>query len=236
MKKIVLFLAVLFSAQLFAQPPNGWGHGKVSAVVSGNSVTILDDSTIRSCWTCEICPFMVRYEMQVNFNANNITWTQLDLCGTPCACDCWFSYSIDLDSIPNGIYNVDVYFTAPKFPGTGFDTIFEGTTQFTINNSTALSPIKTDSTESPCLGQYVGIKEQQGKPIKIFPNPTEGIVRISFKNNLGEKIEISDIYGKVIRSIKTDPASQVNMVDLSNLPAGIYFCRRGTERLKIIRQ
>jgi hypothetical protein len=56
--------------------------------------------------------------------------------------------------------------------------------------------------------------------IKVFPNPTKGIVTISSPENASiEKIEIVDVLGKTV-SIKIDNTSQINISEMTN---GVYI-------------
>lgn len=59
--------------------------------------------------------------------------------------------------------------------------------------------------------------------INIFPNPTEGIVHITSKNNFDEfYIDIHDITGKIVQK-NLIPIN--NIIDISQLKQGIYFMK-----------
>ncbi|KAB1156062.1 T9SS type A sorting domain-containing protein [Flavobacterium luteum] len=79
--------------------------------------------------------------------------------------------------------------------------------------------------------------ESLNNAIKVFPNPTKGIVTISSdKNTIIDKIEIVDILGKTV-SIKTKNTSQIDISEFSN---GIYifkiFAGEAIFQKKIIKQ
>lgn len=64
--------------------------------------------------------------------------------------------------------------------------------------------------------------ESLNNAIKVYPNPTTGIVTISSSENaIIDKIEIVDILGKTV-SVKTDNNSQINISEMTN---GVYFLK-----------
>ena len=57
--------------------------------------------------------------------------------------------------------------------------------------------------------------------VNVFPNPSKGIIQVSF-NRIGSYIvELTDVNGKVIQSIKTDGKKQ--LFDITQNPSGVYF-------------
>jgi hypothetical protein len=56
--------------------------------------------------------------------------------------------------------------------------------------------------------------------VKVYPNPTKGLVNISNDNNLDNTITVTDINGKVIA---TKSSSVATTIDLNTSNAGIYF-------------
>ena len=78
-----------------------------------------------------------------------------------------------------------------------------------------------------CMG-YTGIKEiQQTADIKIYPNPANGRVTLSFPSYMtedeGVNVEIFNILGKTVLSHHAS-GNQIDM-DIDSLPAGIYVVR-----------
>jgi hypothetical protein len=61
----------------------------------------------------------------------------------------------------------------------------------------------------------------------IFPNPANHILNVNKNANLS-KIEITDIYGRRIMSVLKP--KQMNQLDISNLPAGLYLVRAEGKR------
>lgn len=65
--------------------------------------------------------------------------------------------------------------------------------------------------------------------LRIFPNPTDGLLWIDFSNGvLPQAVELFDLGGRkvqqVVTNIQPDDPTQIKM-DLSNLPAGVYLLR-----------
>ena len=87
------------------------------------------------------------------------------------------------------------------------------------------------------------VSPQEPNDISIYPNPTTGELRIrnyelgirNYETTLGvsqlgiEGVEIYDIVGKKQSTVNCQ-LSTVNSIDISHLPAGIYFVRITTEK------
>lgn len=70
--------------------------------------------------------------------------------------------------------------------------------------------------------------------VNIFPNPTNGILRIESYTNQPKQIEIWDLKGQLLRSINSD--EYLTEVDLSNLNSGIYLVAIEKEKHKVFRK
>jgi hypothetical protein len=85
----------------------------------------------------------------------------------------------------------------------------------------------------------VGIQENMIKnTLKVYPNPTNGMLTIQLNKNTSERvngIEIFDIYGKKQFSSTCAPVHS-STIDISHLSAGIYFLRAGGETVKIVKE
>jgi hypothetical protein len=77
----------------------------------------------------------------------------------------------------------------------------------------------------------VGIDENVLSKIVIFPNPTRGELRIESKELEIKNVEIFDIYGKKILS-----NFNINLIDISELQAGIYFVKVFTEHGEVVKK
>jgi uncharacterized repeat protein (TIGR01451 family) len=71
----------------------------------------------------------------------------------------------------------------------------------------------------------LGISEFENKEFVVYPNPTNGIVVVSLKNNsdIIDSIIVNDVLGKTIFSRKINSFS--SEIDLSNVSKGIYFIK-----------
>ncbi len=69
----------------------------------------------------------------------------------------------------------------------------------------------------------VGVEDLASKGIKVYPNPTSGILNLTFTGQSVNKLVITDITGKQIM-VKTDIGSE-ETIDLSDYENGIYVIR-----------
>ncbi len=104
--------------------------------------------------------------------------------------------------------------------------------------------INLTPNEIICAGQIVGLNElTKNNSIKIFPNPTEGIVEYITEDYTGTlEINIRNIQGKLLFSESTivnDKLFKAN-IDLTKYPDGIYFIQLITDErsgiYKIVKQ
>jgi len=78
-----------------------------------------------------------------------------------------------------------------------------------------------------------GINEKADlKDIQIFPNPTNGMITISFDNNFGmTEISVMNMLNKVVFSEKSETMTgKILDMDLSNLAKGVYIIKLKTDR------
>lgn len=74
----------------------------------------------------------------------------------------------------------------------------------------------------------VGIMEIENTSIKIYPNPTIGIIKIDLAEDKVQKISITDMSGKKI--IERIPDSNCEKIDLSNFESGLYIIMFETDK------
>ena len=70
------------------------------------------------------------------------------------------------------------------------------------------------------------------KTIKVFPNPTRGIITIETTTSLTQRIQLISIDGTVLRDLQSEK-NQIQL-DLSALANGVYFLKVGTKTQKVI--
>jgi hypothetical protein len=70
------------------------------------------------------------------------------------------------------------------------------------------------------VNAYVGIADLSANGISIYPNPTNGIVKLEFANNNIQKLTILDVTGKQI--LEKTEVQQNEQIDVSSFNSGIY--------------
>jgi len=79
--------------------------------------------------------------------------------------------------------------------------------------------------------------EQNLHEIKVYPNPTDGQLRITNYELRIEGVEVFDIYGKMQKAESRRQKTESEIVlDISNLAAGIYFVKVVTEKGEVIKK
>ena len=85
-----------------------------------------------------------------------------------------------------------------------------------------------------------GVDELGMNNLRVYPNPTTGELRIENGEWRIENVEVFDIYGKKLLSNHLIPSSSNQQINISELPAGVYFLRiqteTGTVTQKVIKQ
>ena len=88
------------------------------------------------------------------------------------------------------------------------------------------------------VGQTTGIERlrMQNDEFRIYPNPTTSILNVQLTgNNSATGIEVTDVLGNILIH-NSEIINQKCALDVSSLPAGVYFVRVGTATQKIIKQ
>ncbi len=207
---IIIILAILPILSLCQCDP--LFYGKLKAEVNGHSVTLRDDTAWRNCG--------IRYDMQVSTLKNDtLVWMQ-KTDGALTNCLCHYNLSVTIDSLRTGLYTAKVYYSSiwPTF------TCYVGSIPFEITDPfTYYSPFKSGQYQSDCFPIVVTQDEKamDNEVLKVFPNPTEGILNIVTELKGISVIRISDIESKIVLEIQTDRVE--NAVDLTYLPGAMYF-------------
>ena len=78
-----------------------------------------------------------------------------------------------------------------------------------------------------CEYDIVSTKNEIGNEINIFPNPTQGVLNISFsgKNFFLKKMEVYDLMGKMVFSKKYNRSGNLFSANIEGLSDGLYFLK-----------
>jgi hypothetical protein len=107
--------------------------------------------------------------------------------------------------------------------------ITNGTYKVTMTNESVLS---NGTTKPSVKATYIktsttGISNLTSKTLKIYPNPTEGILNIETENNALPNVKLITVQGNVILQ------TQSNSIDLSPYEKGIYLLQIDGKTFKI---
>lgn len=75
-----------------------------------------------------------------------------------------------------------------------------------------------------------------GRNFTVYPNPTTSTLQLTYKvSNQEQRLVVSDLLGKIVLSTTLSPETTETTLNLSELPAGTYFCRlRGEVRVVVV--
>ena len=88
------------------------------------------------------------------------------------------------------------------------------------NNTSDYTPVVQFTTTNVGVNDY-------DMSTTLYPNPTTGEIRIQNTEFRIQSVEVYDVYGKLIKSVKVDDFSVV--IDLSANASGVYFTRIMTD-------
>ena len=98
-----------------------------------------------------------------------------------------------------------------------------------INKSAVTIPL-ADIRKITC-NEYVGLAEESSQELAIFPNPVHDV--LTLRNLQGKQnVSIYAIDGRLVKSFET---SENQIVDISDLPIGLYLVKTQTQTLKMIK-
>jgi hypothetical protein len=217
-----LIFVLLFPIVAFGQC-DPYYNGTLSVQVFGDTVILHNDTAIRNCGAT--------YEMKAAFVGDTLIWLQSDT-GPSFACVCTFNLSVMLDSVKSGYYIAKVYYTQfYGWPPPYDDTCFVGSIPFAVTDQNFyLSAHKSEEAQSPCfpIGTGVNQKAKAGS-LFIHPNPASNFISVEISGIAGNNnLSIVNTEGhRLITRRITAPKTQL---DISALPAGVYFVRVTGER------
>jgi len=210
MKSKIFILMVMVPLYSIGQLCDPYHYGILKANVTGDAVTLRDDTANRNCG--------VHYEMQVvRSSSDTLIWRQVDF-GSPAACNCFFNLSVTIDSLSPGSYFAKVYYT----DSTLFYQCYVGLISFNITQ-TQVFPSFTISGESQsdCFPvTNINDQDQGVNSLSILPNPSAGVFTFRTSMKGLKTITITNLLSKVIFKYQTD--KEEDQLDLSEFPDSYY--------------
>jgi len=156
---------------------------------------------------------------------------------TPAALD---NYSVQWDgtdvsgnTVADGTYTiwyeaawVDGTDNASDFVNSGF-SFTKGTSIFTDNPSNVGPLSAMTITWTPAT---LSIDSVYKNKVTLYPNPSKGVINITYKDIPVSKIDVVNILGQIVKSIKLDPSNSQTSerIDLSSHARGLYIINIST--------
>ena len=86
------------------------------------------------------------------------------------------------------------------------------------------------------FGSVVSTAElERTEQLQVFPNPTAGRVQITWSHLRPEAVSVYDARGRLVQQRVVETSAATADVDLSELPAGMYFLRVGRSVVRVVR-
>jgi len=109
---------------------------------------------------------------------------------------------------------------------------FNGSTGATGNNRIDNVTLHGVSINTNNINNF----EKKNNRIIVAPNPTTGELTIDNGELTIKDVVIYDIYGRKVSSHHLITSSSNHLINISKLPAGIYFLKIGNETVKVVKQ
>ena len=195
----------------------------IYVTVQGDTATIWHTQTWRNCASL--------FMMDVQLTDYQITVMEVDTVGPIANCNCYFDLSVTIGPLEPGDYTVDIFSTDTIYG----DTIYWGSTSFTINSSGQQdSSLVISEYQSDCyqlsIRDFDNLKlinfllhPNYPNPFNprttvVFSIPISGLVNLTVYDVLGRKLEtlVNEVMPVGTHSITWDG---------SRVPSGIYFIK-----------
>jgi len=164
----------------------------------------------------------------------------------------WSTYTIVWDGkdlsgtvVPDGDYKMfiesawDASLSHPQHNYIADFTFTKGSVAQSLT-PTSVSPINTVSLVWTTAALGIDDNTLEKNNILVYPNPSNGIIHINFKNTLVNKIQVFDVLGRTVYQELVDTSSfeSAKTLDLSNNTKGIYILKfysdKGTSSHKVL--
>ncbi len=229
MKQLLPFVLFLFlSFEILAQSqlvvePNPYSKTFVvdlrssnSRAVSHSSFVNTTDDTLRVKWELILdnayCPNGWEYLICDDNSCYTAASNQGEFVNRPVVLPPGSSSILDVHFKPNGVANC----CKPTIKLSDYDNP---------------SLFYTSADYDICLSPVTAVTEREKANLRVFPNPTTRYISVS-ENNFVEKLWVSNILGKRVRTFQTSPS---NSYDISTLPDGIYLVSMVDESNKVLK-
>jgi hypothetical protein len=127
-------------------------------------------------------------------------------------------------------YNIGIAFTESPANGT---VILRIPFNNLLNQTLNLQIVENTSTRTQQINLATGLNDINGSKIRIYPNPTNDIIKIEgLTKNENTIIKLYDLQGKLILSRELKEKGSIDISDLNN---GVYVIRIGEMTHKIIK-
>jgi hypothetical protein len=136
-------------------------------------------------------------------------------------------YTFDLSYLMSDMIYPIVYFDEDFFGGYGFKNKLTSIKTTGDDGSSYTTTLYWSDT--PVSNAVI---KNGSSSLIVYPNPTEGQLRITNYELQNSKVEVFDAMG---RSVKTENVN-AGVIDVSSLPAGLYFLKIGAETVKIFKK
>ncbi len=159
---------------------------------------------------------------------------------------------ITTDYTTAGITGADSYawFLSPAEAGTvsgttttgtvTWDASYKGTATITVKGIQSGCDGAMSEAMSTLVRSTVGIGENDGLTFSVYPNPTTGKLNLSLNTNGAKQVSLTvyNVLGTVVYSESdvTIFGKTTHVIDLSNLPKGIYHLRAESGSQSVIRK
>ena len=127
----------------------------------------------------------------------------------------------------DGLYEMNTIATVTAFAyeNCKFINWTKGSEVISTNNPYSFTVTEDIELEANFECEGVDVKTFENAGIHIFPNPTTGMLQVTSYEFQVTSIEIFDIYGRKLSTLN----SQLSTLNISHLPAGLYFIKIQTE-------
>jgi len=217
-----------------------------NATVVGNGLKPIDvgENTFTITVTAQDGVTTLNYTVTVNRAYNDdatlMSLTVSDGTLTPVFNSNTYNYTVDVEY---SVTEITITGTATDpnatVVGNGLKPLDVGENTFTITVTAQDGVTTLNYTVTVNRADNIGITEIVVGKIKIYPNPTTGELRIENGEWRMENVEIFDIYGKKVFEEKGERNKEQGdgkiVINIGDLPAGVYFLRLKNEVVKIVK-